>query len=157
MRLGQKSCLVFFCLLLFSKILSAQVAVSTYHYDSGRTGANTNEAVLTPGNVSVNSFGKLFSYAFNNAPLVYAQPLYMPNVSIGGQLHNVLYIATELDTVLALDADQQQTLWQADLAANVGGTPVDTSSNGPIPYGGYMGDQIGICGTPVIDPATATL
>lgn len=108
-------------------------------------------------NVSVNSFGKLFSYTFANAPHIYAQPLYVPNVSIRGQLHNVLYVATELDSVLALDADQQQTLWQADLAANVGGTPVDTSSNGPIPYGGCMGDLIGICGTPVIDPASGTL
>src|SRR5205085_5199338 len=144
---------------LLAQFAVSQVAVPTYHNDNARTGLNAQEAILTPANVNPTKFGKLFSYALPVGSHAYAQPLYLPNVSIGGQLHNVVYIATEKDIVYAFDADTKLTspLWQADLAARVGGTPVSTSSTGPIPFASYMGDQLGITGTPVIDRSSGTL
>src|SRR5438046_2384175 len=75
----------------------AQTSVLTHHYDNQRTGLNANETILNTSNVNTNKFGKLFSLPVDGA--VYAQPLYVPNVTIVGQTHNVLYVATEKDLV----------------------------------------------------------
>ena len=89
---------------------AAQTSVLTQHNDIGRTGQNTSETILTTSNVNVGHFAKLF--ALPVAGQVYAQPLYVPNVSIGGVKHNVLIIATETDHVYAFDADSRATaLW----------------------------------------------
>src|SRR5260221_13816678 len=83
---------------------AAPVSIWTQQYDNARTGANTNETTLTFGNVNTNTFGKLFSYQVDG--YVFAQPLYVPNVTIAGKgTHNVLYIVTQHDTAYALDAD----------------------------------------------------
>src|SRR5690242_2853482 len=83
---------------------AALTSVLTYHNDNARTGQNLAETVLTPANVKHPHFKRLFSDAVDG--FVYAQPLYLPGVSIPGQgTHNVVYVATESDSVLAFDAD----------------------------------------------------
>ena len=72
-----------------------------------------NETVLTPTNVNQTQFGKLFSYPLDG--IAFASPLYVANVNIPGQgFHNVVYVATEHDSVYAFDADGLSTtpLWQ---------------------------------------------
>ncbi len=128
--------------------------VFTQHNDISRTGQNLNETILTPQNVSSSKFGKLFSYTVDGQ--IYGQPLYVPNVSIPGQgVHNVLYVATELDSVFAFDADglSSSPLWQdsfIDLAQGIAPVPCWGSECGVYPY-------YGITSTPVIDPSSNTM
>src|ERR1700753_3739756 len=90
----------------FALCANAQVNVWTYHYDNYRTGANTNETILTPGNVNSNSFGLLYTQAVDG--YVYTMPLYVANVTITNKgTHNVVYIGTENDTMYAFDADNK--------------------------------------------------
>ena len=126
----------------------------TAQYDNARTGANLNETILTPANVNAAQFGKLFTIKVDGD--VYAQPLYLPGVDIPGKgKHNVLFVATENDSVYAFDADNPSApLWHVNLANSAGGvTPLserDTSCFFIVP-------QVGITSTPVIDPKTGTL
>jgi hypothetical protein len=130
----------------------AQTSILTQHYDNGRTGQNTNETILTPANVNSTSFGKLFSLPVDG--YVYAQPLYVPGVAISGNgTHNVLYVATEHDSLYAFDADTGGApLWQISFIVN-GGSAVP---NGNVSTGDIV-PEIGITGTPVIDSTTNTL
>ncbi len=92
-----------------------QASVLTWHNDNARTGQNLAETILTPANVRSTSFGKKCSYAVDGQ--VYAQPLYVPSVSIAGGTHNVIYVATEHDSVYAFDADclSAAALWHASV------------------------------------------
>jgi hypothetical protein len=129
---------------------SATAGVFTYHNNLARTGLNPHETILTPENVNSQLFGKLFTNAVDG--YVYAQPLYVPGVSLPDGLHNVLYIATENDSVYAFDADRAgPPLWHASLLE--GGTPVPFTDFGC----DQIVPQVGITSTPVIDPATGTL
>jgi fibronectin type 3 domain-containing protein len=128
----------------------------TYHDDNLRTGANLNETVLTPSNVNSSSFGKLFSRPLDG--IAYASPLYVENVSIPADgPHNVVYVATEHDSVYAFDADGRSTtpLWKDSFI-----DPANGITTKPAADTGECCDiapEIGITGTPVIDKNTNTL
>ena len=94
----------------FNYTLSVLIAVTTYHNDNYRSGANTNETVLTTSNVNVQTFGKRSVFPVQG--YVYAQPLYVPGVNINGTIHNLVLIATEHDQVYAFDVNSGQQIWQ---------------------------------------------
>jgi len=138
--------------------------VYTYHNDLARDGADTQEFALTPSTVSAATFGKLFSCNVDGA--LYAQPLWVGNLTVGGAQHNVVFVATEHDSVYAFDADATSCtpLWTASLidaahGASAGETPVpDSPKNYLVGHGlGDMAPEVGITGTPVIDPSTGIL
>ncbi len=139
--------------------LLGQVTVTTERNDTLRTGQNVNETLLTPANVSSGNFQLLFSQ--NVDGYVYAQPLYVPNVNIPGNgVHNVVYIATENDSVYAFDADSNtggnaKPLWQVSFINPADGiTPISDSD---INCNGAVYPQVGITSTPVIDLASNTI
>lgn len=140
---------------------SAQNSVLTQDNDNARSGLNPNETTLNTSNVNVNTFGKLFSVTVDEQ--VHAQPLYVPNVTIPGKgVHNVLIVATENDTVYALDADSNtgvnaNPLWKASLLdAAHGAAPGEIPfPENVIPACGDITPQIGVTSTPVIDVSTS--
>src|SRR5579863_6933053 len=116
----------FLCLVLFVGSLLVvpalgQVSVLTAQYDNARSAANLNETLLNTSNVNENQFGMLYSRSLDG--YLYAQPLYVPNVVIPGNgTHNVVYLATLHNTVVAFDADdpsQASPLWQVNLGPTV--------------------------------------
>jgi hypothetical protein len=133
------------------------VSVLTYHNDNLRTGQNVNETILTPANVNSTTFGKLFSLPVDG--LLFAQPLFMPGLSIGPQLHNVLFVATQHDSVYAWDADTASPtpLWHSSFinpSAGVTTVPCAEAGSGNC---STIYPEFGITGTPVIDSTTGTL
>jgi hypothetical protein len=120
--------------------------VLTYHNDNARTGQYLAEAILTPLNVNSAHFGKLFVLGVDGK--VDAQPLYKGGVSIpGAGTHNVLYVATEHDSVYAFDADASGgPLWHRSMVL-AGETPSDDRGCSQVT------PEIGVTATPVIDPA----
>lgn len=140
--------------------VAAPVSVTTYHYDNTRSGLNSQETTLTPANVNIGSFGKLFTFKVDGE--IYGQPLYVPNVTVGGATHNVVYVATEHDGVFAFDADGKTTapLWQTSfINPSAGVTTVDSKTDFPEANGPYddIWPEIGITSTPVIDASTGTM
>ncbi|MDB6122654.1 MAG: hypothetical protein JWQ71_1647 [Pedosphaera sp.] len=137
----------------------AQVNVLTYHNDNGRTGQNLNETILTPTNANQTTFGKLGSYSVDGQ--VYAQPLYVSNLPIPGKgVHNVVFVATQHNTVYAFDADSNAgptrgLIWQTNLGPSAI-TPNNDFGNRYQPFPDIQ-PEVGITGTPVIDLASGTL
>jgi hypothetical protein len=140
---------------LVSRTLEAQ-SVLTWHNDNSRTGQNLNETILTLSNVNATQFGKKFTRSVDGR--IYAQPLYVPNVSVPSKgTHNVVYVATENDSVYAFDGDGTPAtpLWHRGFtnpAKGITAVPcADTPNCGPV------GPVAGITGTPVIDSTSKTL
>jgi hypothetical protein len=125
----------------------SQTAVLTYHNDDARDGAYLEEMILTPSNVNSTQFGKLVAYPVDGQ--IYSQPLYLPQLSIGNGTHDVVFVATQNNSVYAFDADattQPTTFWHDNF-----GPPVpDNDPSGPWP-------SVGILSTPVIDATTNTI
>jgi outer membrane protein assembly factor BamB len=131
--------------------------VTTDHYDSARTGLNADERLLTPAIVSAGRFGKLFSRRLDGA--VYAQPLYLKHLALReAGVHDVVLVATEADSVYALDAGEGSPLWRASLldvahGAAPGAAAVDAAAlRCPA-----VAPQVGITSTPVVDRKAGAL
>lgn len=141
-----------------SKLAWGQVSVLTWHNDNTRTGQNLSETVLTTSNVNSTNFGKKCSYTVDGQ--VYAQPLYVPNLSIAGATHNVIYAATESDSVYAFDADCLSTtaLWHVSFINPPSITTMPCTKKGqPQCDTTILAPQRGVTGTPVIDSVGRTL
>ncbi|HVO23691.1 MAG TPA: immunoglobulin domain-containing protein, partial [Candidatus Margulisiibacteriota bacterium] len=129
--------------------------VVTQRYDNARDGQNLQEYALNSAVLSTSgAFGKVFSCAISDGP-VYSQPLYAANLAISGGTHNVVFVATQQNTVYAFDADASPctTYWKVSL---------DPSGSTPTPNNGNQSDSdingpYGIFGTPVIDLAGGVL
>jgi len=149
-----------------TKSATATIAVTdltgvvTYHNNLARDGTNTQEYALTTSSVKTASFGKVFSCTVDGA--AYTQPLWVPGLSVSSVLRNAIFVATQHDSVYALDADVSpcSQLWHVNLldAAHGGAsgeTPVPTGDVGS----GFQDilPEIGVTGTPVIDLASGTL
>ncbi|MFY9646046.1 MAG: hypothetical protein WAK29_12755 [Terriglobales bacterium] len=151
---GMSAAIVLTSLLLVftasSVVLAAgQTAVTTYHYDNNRTGWNKNESVLTPANVKAKSFGRLHTVKLDDQ--VDSQPLVVPGVVITAGphqgTHDVVYVATEHNTVYAIDVHTGTILLSPNFGTPVS-YPLGCNNNGP---------NVGINSTPVIDPSSNTL
>src|SRR5438270_3622517 len=159
-RLQKFSAILFVATLAFASGLTAvpkavaQVNVLTNKMDNTRNGQNISETLLTNANVNSNQFGKLF--AFNVDGYVQSQPLYMSAVSINGSTHNVVFVATQHDSVYAIDADTGTQLWQTSFINPAAGiTTAPSTAEGCNNITGF--NELGIVSTPVIDPNTGTI
>ena len=132
------------------------MSVLTQHNDNTRSGWNDDETALTTSNVNVQQFGKVFTLTVDDQ--VYAQPLVVGHVFIGGGYHNVVYIATLNNTVYAFDGDNGTLYWRKSFTAPGMRPPRNTDMTGACggTYTNFSGN-IGIVGTPVIDTARATI
>src|SRR5205809_2171771 len=131
---------------LSASSMYGQAGVLTWHNDNARTGQNLQETILTPANVSLSTFQKLFVIGVDGK--VDAQPLYAPSVTIPGSgTHNVLYAMTEHDSAYAFDADAGTQLWHISLLGPNETTSDDRGCSQEIP-------EIGVTATPAIDRQT---
>jgi hypothetical protein len=135
-------------------VASANTAVTTYKEDTARTGNHSTETILNTNTVKQSTFGKRITYAVDGQ--IYAQPLFLPNITIKGAKHNVVYVATEHDSIYAFDADATKAgapLWHTSFINAprvVSPSNTDLTCNDMIP-------EDGLSGTPVIDRSTGTL
>jgi hypothetical protein len=131
-------------------------AVTTAQYDNARTGANLAETLLTPRNVNALQFGRLAYLGVDGN--VYAQPLFLPGLDIPGKgKHNVIFVATEHDSVYAFDAAASSStspLWQVSFIRQDKSVTTVSSDDVNCPF---IQPELGITATPVIDPATRTI
>ena len=138
--------------------MQSDLSVLTFHNDNLRTGQNLNETILNTSNVTAQHFGKRVSYPVDGQ--VYAQPLFVPAVTIKGHYYNVVYVATENDSVYAFDADQVHAvapLWKTSFLH----PPAVTTVPATDVFGKYpqrdIEPAVGITATPVIDLMTNTM
>jgi len=148
-----KRFVVFWAFLCSAAHSTAQVTTS--QYDNARTGATISEKILTPQNVNARQFGKIGAFKVDGP--VYAQPLFLPGVQFPGKgMHDVLYVATEHDSVYAFDAyrPNDPPLWQVSFLDKSRGVVVPSEDDVQCPF---LRPEVGITSTPVIDLKTGTL
>lgn len=124
----------------------------TYHADKFRSGVNLQEFALTSATVKPSTFGKLFSRSVDGQ--IYAQPLYVANLTIAGAKHNAVFVATEHSSVYAFDADGRSSapFWHRSfINPSAGITTIAKPANA------LISPEISISSTPVIDTSTSTL
>jgi autotransporter-associated beta strand protein len=150
----------------------SQTNILQYRDNDQSAGVNSTEYTLTPANVTVGSFGKLFTTTLDDQ--VYAQPLVDTGVTIDNGLntttgslglHNVVYVATESDEIYAIDTGTGAILWARSFltlstTGNINNTlgasaiaPQDATDAGSMD----ITPNIGITGTPIIDNSTNTM
>ena len=128
--------------------------VVTRSYTNARTGANTEETVLTPALVGSNHLVKRFSLNVNDDPRIEAQPLFVSGVRIGNQApRDIVYVCTMANNVWAFDADTGQAVWAQPVNL---GRPISPSHGENIDLY-HINKLWGILSTPVIDLATSTM
>jgi hypothetical protein len=128
--------------------LGTPAAVLTYHNDNGRTGQYPAETILTPSNVNSTTFGKKFAQPVDG--YVYAQPLFVPGLTVAGKAHDVVFVVTETNSVYAFDANTSApALWHTNVGTSLSCSDLNDC--------GDLVPGAGITGTPVIDPATETM
>src|SRR5580658_10106847 len=136
-------------IVFIASLAAGQTSITTYHVDNNRTGWNSQETVLTPANVGTSSFGLLKTVKLDNQ--VDAQPLFVPAVTITAGpsqgVHDVVYVATENNSVYAIDAESGTVLLNPNFGLPIP-KPLGCTNNGP---------NVGINSTPVIDPTSNTL
>lgn len=145
----------FLLLVTLAVIAYAQPVVATAQYDNQRTGANPAETILSPRNVNPLRFGKQFVVPLDGD--VYAQPLYVPNLEIPGRgMHSVMFVATEHDSIYAIDAEGQPLapLWHVSFINPAAGVNPVAERDMQCPF---ISPEVGITSTPVIDAATHTI
>jgi hypothetical protein len=135
-----------FAFLVLATIGRAQLTTS--QYNNARTGANLSETTLRPVNVNLRSFGKLYSIQVDGD--VYAEPLVVAGVDVPGHgKHNLLFIATEHDSVYAFDADRKgPPLWRVSFLDSKKGVSTVPAQHTNCPF---INPEVGITSTPVID------
>ena len=124
----------------------------TYHADRFRSGVNLQEFALTKSTVKSSTFGKVFKRVVDGQ--IYAQPLYVANLTIAGAKHNVVFVATEHSSVYAFEADGRTTapFWKRSfINPSAGITTISKPANA------LISPEISISSTPVIDISTSTL
>ncbi len=148
-----KNCFVLVTFAQFAMSVVGQVTTS--QYDNSRTGATLIEKTLTPQNVNAKQFGKVGAFKVDGA--VYAQPLFIPSVEIPGKgRHDVLFVATEHDSVYAFDVIRpgDPPLWQVSLLDKGRGSVPVSEDDAQCPF---IRPEVGITSTPVIDLPSGTL
>lgn len=133
-------------------------AVLTQRGDDTRLGWNSTETALTVSTVSQH-FGKRTAYPVDGK--VYAQPLFVPNLTVDGGTHNVVIAATQHDSVYAFDADATSAkppLWQVSLLQPGARTFLAASDRvAANRLCDSITPEVGISSTPVIDWTTKTI
>lgn len=157
-----KACSIVLLLATFIASIRAEVAVLTQHNNLSRTGANLEETLLKTNNVNTNTFGLVFTRTVDDQ--VYAQPLVMTNVDVPGRgSHNLVIVATVNDSVYAFDADDASVsapYWQVSFTNANAVAPRNSDLSALGSCGGNYNDfsgNMGIVGTPVVDPAAGTV
>ena len=133
--------------LTVNAVQASTVNVLTYHNDVARTGQNLSESTLTTANVKSANFGIVGNMSVDGG--VDAEPLFVANLTLGGGVHDVVYVVTENDSVYAFDADTFAQLWHVSV---LGANETASDNRGC----GQVSPIIGITSTPVIDLSAGT-